>query len=41
VRIVDMAVCWAASIEKLLDPAKQDGKCEKCTDARKDQPVSA
>ena len=25
-------------IEKIIDPAKQDDKCTKCTDARKDQP---
>ena len=27
-------------IEKLLDPSKADSKCDKCTDARKDQPVT-
>ena len=26
-------------IEKLTDPAKQDSKCDKCTDARKDKPM--
>jgi len=26
-------------VEKLLDPARQDAKCDKCTDDRKDQPV--
>ncbi len=39
VRIVDNAGVLAGKIEKLLDPAKQDAKCEKCSDARKDQPV--
>ncbi|MFO1273653.1 MAG: DUF2147 domain-containing protein, partial [Rubrivivax sp.] len=39
VRIVDNAGVLAGKIEKLLDPGKQDAKCEKCSDARKDQPV--
>jgi uncharacterized protein (DUF2147 family) len=26
-------------VEKIMDPAKQDEKCTKCTDARKDQPI--
>ena len=26
-------------IDKLTDPAKQDAKCDKCSDARKDQKV--
>jgi uncharacterized protein (DUF2147 family) len=30
----------AARIEKLLDPSKQDAKCDKCDGARKDQPIS-
>lgn len=29
----------AGKIEKLLDPAKQDARCDKCSDARKDQPI--
>jgi len=26
-------------IEKIFDPAKQDSKCDKCSDERKDKPV--
>jgi uncharacterized protein (DUF2147 family) len=40
VRIVDAGGVLGGKIEKLLDPSKQDSKCDKCTDARKDQPVS-
>ncbi len=40
VRIVDNAGVLAGRIEKLLDPTKQDAKCDKCSDARKDQPVT-
>jgi uncharacterized protein (DUF2147 family) len=29
----------SGKIEKLLDPAKQNSTCDKCSDARKDQPV--
>ncbi|ODV09792.1 MAG: hypothetical protein ABT20_09815 [Rubrivivax sp. SCN 70-15] len=39
VRIVDDGGVLSGRIDKLLDPAKQDAKCEKCSDARKDQPV--
>jgi uncharacterized protein (DUF2147 family) len=39
VRIVEAGGVMSGRIEKLLDPAKQDAKCDKCTDARKDQPV--
>ena len=39
VHIVDQGGVLTGRIEKLLDPAKQDAKCEKCSDARKDQPV--
>ncbi len=39
VRIVDTAGVFSGKVEKILDPAKQDGKCEKCTDGRKDKPV--
>jgi uncharacterized protein (DUF2147 family) len=30
----------SGKIEKLLDPAKQDSKCDKCEGARKDQPIN-
>lgn len=39
VRISDAGGVLSAKVEKVLDPAKQDAKCEKCTDDRKDQPV--
>jgi len=39
VRIVDTGGVLTGKIEKLLDPTKQDAKCDKCSDARKDQPV--
>jgi uncharacterized protein (DUF2147 family) len=39
VRIVDSAGTLAGRIEKILDPARQDRRCDKCTDGRKDQPV--
>ena len=39
VRITDAGGVLTGKIEKLLDPAKQDSKCDKCTDERKDQPV--
>jgi uncharacterized protein (DUF2147 family) len=40
VRIVDNGGAISGRIEKLLDPAKQDAKCDKCDGARKDQPVT-
>ena len=40
VRIVDAGGGkLTGRIEKIIDPAKQDDKCTKCTDARKDQPL--
>ncbi len=39
VRLADNAGVLNGKIEKLVDPAKQDSKCDKCTDARKDKPV--
>src|SRR5262245_13868601 len=39
VRIVDTGGVLSGKIEKLLDPAAQDAKCDKCTDERKDKPV--
>ena len=39
VRITEAGGVLGGKIEKLLDPTKQDAKCDKCTDARKDQPV--
>ena len=40
VRITDSGGTLGGKIEKLLDPTKQDAKCDKCTDARKDKPVT-
>jgi uncharacterized protein (DUF2147 family) len=39
VRIVDEGGVLSGRIEKLTDPTKADAKCDKCTDARKDQPI--
>ncbi len=39
VRVTEAGGVLGGKIEKLLDPAKQDARCDKCTDARKDQPV--
>ena len=39
VRIVDSGGLLSGRIEKLLDPTKQDARCDKCSDARKDKPV--
>jgi uncharacterized protein (DUF2147 family) len=39
VRIVDNSGVLTGTIEKILDPAKQDNKCDKCSDERKDKPV--
>lgn len=39
VRIAEAGGVYTGKIEKLLDPARQDAKCDKCSDERKDQPV--
>jgi uncharacterized protein (DUF2147 family) len=39
VRIVDTGGIMSGKVEKIFDPAKADAKCEKCEDARKDQPI--
>ena len=39
VRITDTGGVFSAKVEKIFDPAKQDARCEKCSDERKDQPV--
>ena len=39
VRITESGGVYSGKIEKLLDPAKQDSKCDKCSDERKGQPV--
>ncbi|HEX2010046.1 MAG TPA: DUF2147 domain-containing protein [Roseateles sp.] len=39
VRVSEAGGVFSAKIEKIFDPAKQDAKCDKCTDDRKDQPI--
>lgn len=40
VRITESGGVFTGKVEKLLAPdAKQDAKCDQCTDARKDQPI--
>ena len=39
VRVTEAGGVFTAKVEKLLDPSKQDAKCEKCSDDRKDKPV--
>ena len=39
VRITDTAGVLSGKVERVLDPASQQAKCDKCTDARKDQLV--
>ena len=39
IRITEMGGVFTGKIEKLLDSAKQDSKCDECTDSRKGQPV--
>jgi uncharacterized protein (DUF2147 family) len=37
VRVVEAGGVFTAKVEKVLDPAKVDAKCDKCSDDRKDQ----
>ena len=39
VRLTEAGGVLTGTVEKLLDPARQDAKCDKCSDDRKDQPV--
>ena len=39
VRISDAGGVLTGKVEKILEADKQDSKCEKCTDERKDKPV--
>ena len=39
VRMVEAGGVLTGKIEKIVDPAKQDSVCDKCSDARKDQKV--
>lgn len=40
VRVSEAGGVFTGTIEKLLDPSRQDAKCDKCTDDRKDQPIA-
>ena len=37
VRVVEAGGVFTAKVEKVLDPAKADAKCDKCSDERRDQ----
>jgi uncharacterized protein (DUF2147 family) len=39
VRVTESGGVLTGKVEKLLAADKQDSRCDKCTDARKDQPV--
>ena len=39
VRITEAAGVLTGKVEKIVDPAKQESTCDKCSDARKDQKV--
>ena len=39
VRITETGGVFTGKIDKLLDPARADSVCDKCTDDRKDKPV--
>ena len=39
VRIVEAGGALLGKIEKIFDPSKQDSRCDKCSDERKDKPV--
>lgn len=39
VRLVDDGGAIVGRVERLLDPGRQDARCDKCSDARKGQPV--
>jgi len=39
VRVSEAGGVFTGKVEKVVDPAKQDSKCDKCSDERKDQLV--
>jgi uncharacterized protein (DUF2147 family) len=39
VRIVEQGGALSGKVERLIDPASANAKCEKCTDERKGQPI--
>jgi uncharacterized protein (DUF2147 family) len=40
IRIAESDGVFTGKIEKLLDPSRQGAKCDKCSDDRKDQPIT-
>ena len=40
IRITETGGVLSGKIEKLLDPTKQDAKCDECSDERKGKPVT-
>ena len=40
VRVSEAGGVFTGKVEKLLDPSRQDAKCDKCSDERKGQPVA-
>ena len=40
VRISEAGGVLTGKLEKIADPTKQDAKCDKCSDERKDKPVT-
>jgi uncharacterized protein (DUF2147 family) len=39
VRITENGGVFSGKVEKIVDPAKQGEKCDKCSDERKDKPI--
>ena len=39
VRISESGGVFSGKVEKIANPARQDARCDKCSDARKDQPL--
>ena len=39
VRITENGGVFSGRVERIVDPTKQDSRCDKCSDARKDQRV--
>jgi uncharacterized protein (DUF2147 family) len=40
VRVSEAGGVFTGKVEQLLDPSRQDAKCDKCSDERKGQPVA-
>ncbi len=39
VRITEIGGVLSGTVEKVFDPAKQDARCDQCSDERKDKPI--